>query len=400
MAAPPKNILRREGGKIILFVIDGAGGLPHPERGVTELEAARLPNLDALAARSSVGRLAILPPGLTPGSGPGHLALFGYDPLAVNLGRGVLEALGSDYPLADSEVAARGNFCTLNAAGVITDRRAGRPTDARCRTLCDLLSHKVRLEGAEFRLLPGKEHRFTFVLRGEGLGARLSDNDPQVELKAPLEIRALDAESKKTAAAVASFLAQARAALAKEQQTNGLLLRGFSSRPHIEEFRERYGLAAAAIAIYPMYRGVARLCGMEVIEAGKDLEDQLGIARARMRDFDFIFIHTKDADQAGHGGDFDAKVRVLEEIDRHVPDHLALGARVVAVTGDHSTPAVHEEHSWHPVPAIVSSPRTIPVAGTTFSERGVLGGDLGTIPAHHLMALLLAHADRLDKFGA
>ena len=400
MSELPRGLVRESGGKIVLLVIDGLGGLPHPERGVTELEAARLPNLDALAQRSSVGRVAILPTGLTPGSGPGHLSLFGYDPLTTDLGRGVLEALGSDYPLGDGEVAARGNFCTLDGDGIVTDRRAGRPDDAESRALCERLQKHVRLEGAEVKVLPGKQHRFTLVLRGEQLGARLNDNDPQVEGRAPLEIRASEAGSARTATFMQSFLAQGRALLAEEPRANGMLLRGFSTRPLIAGFRERYGLRAAGIAIYPMYRGVARLCGMEILDPGRDLADQIGTVREHLAELDFVFIHTKDADQAGHSGEFDTKVKVLEAVDEHIPALLDLGCEVVVITGDHSTPCIHREHSWHPVPLLISSARCIPVAGTTFNERGVLGGDLGVVHGPHLMTLALAHAGRLDKFGA
>lgn len=404
MTAAIEALVRDEGGKILLFVIDGVGGLPHPARGKSELEAARIPNLNALAARSSVGRLAILPPGMTPGSGPGHLSLFGYDPLGVTLGRGVLEALGSDYPLRAGEVAARGNFCTVDEDGVVTDRRAGRPSDEETKALCARLEREIRLEGCEIRLLPGKQHRFTLILRaaasGEALGARVSDNDPQVEGKKPLVVRGEDRASERTAALVARLLDAARERLAREPRASGMLLRGFSTHPEIAGFRERWGLRAAGIAIYPMYRGVARLCGMEILDAGNNLADQIAAAGKHFADFDLVFIHTKDADQAGHAGDFDAKVKVLEEVDRHIPRLLALGADVVIVTGDHSTPTLHREHSWHPVPVILSSPRVLPVPGTSFSERGVLGGELGTVPGHQLLPLALAHAGRLDKFGA
>jgi len=396
----PRSIVRGEGGKIGLFVIDGLGGLPHHERGRTELEEAHLPNLDDLARRSSVGRVQLLPAGLTPGSGPGHLSLFGYDPLELEFGRGLLEALGSDYPLKPGEVAARGNFCTLDASGVIADRRAGRPTTEECRRLVKKLESGVSLRGATLTLLPGKEHRFTAVLGPGGLGARVNDNDPQVEGKTPLAFRGEDAASERTAALANDLFAQARKALAGEKGANGILLRGFSTRPEVEGYAERFRLRAAALAVYPMYRGVARLVGMTVEEAGKDLEAQLRNAKKLLGRYDFVFIHTKPADTAGHSGDFAAKIAALEEIDRHIPALAALGLDALAVTGDHSTPCVHQEHSWHPVPLILHSKRCIPVDGTTFDERGVLRGDLGTIRGPELLPLLLAHAGRLDKFGA
>lgn len=401
MTSPASALLRPTGGRIVLLVIDGLGGLPHPEHGGrSELEQARLPALDALARASSVGRLQILARGLTPGSGPGHLSLFGYDPHAIDFGRGVLEALGSDHPLVPGEVAARGNFCTLDAAGVITDRRAGRPTDAECRALCTRIQQEVRVSGAEFILLPGKQHRFTLVMRAPGLGAHVRDNDPQVEGQRPLEFTAGDAASRHTAELVTEFWRQSRALLAAEPRASGLLLRGFSTMPPVPGFLERYGLRAACIAIYPMYRGVARLVGMEILPPGKDLAAQIEVARAHWDRFDFFFLHTKDPDTAGHAGDFAGKVAALEAIDAHIAPLRALGAEVLIVTGDHSTPTVHREHSWHPVPVLVHSARCVPNPHVTFDERGVQGGDLQTLPALDLMTLALAHAGRLDKFGA
>ncbi len=400
MTAPPKNLIRREGGKIVLLVIDGLGGLPHPDRAVTELEAAHLPQLDAMAKASSVGRAQILPVGYTPGSGPGHLSLFGYNPLEIDFGRGVLEALGSNHALAPDEIAARGNFCSIDGAGVVQDRRADRPSDDECRRLCAALQAGVTLDGAEFLLLPGKQHRFTLVFRSEGLGHHVNDNDPQVEGKAALPFVAEDVVSERLASLATQFFDQARTVLAAEAKATGVLLRGFSSRPALETMEERFGLRSAAIAIYPMYSGVARLVGMDVLDPGSSLEEQIEVAKAHWDQYDFFFLHTKQPDQAGHSGDFDAKVAALEAIDPAIPALRSLGADVTMITGDHSTPTVHFEHSWHPVPLVLESSRTIPVADVTFDERGVLRGDLGTLPADSLVTLALAHAGRLDKFGA
>lgn len=399
MGAPPKDLLRSDGGKIVLLVMDGLGGLPHPQHGQTEMEVAALPNLDALAGRSSTGRVQILDRYLTPGSGPGHLSLFGYDPQQIDFGRGLLEALGSDYPLAAGEVAARGNFCTIDEAGLVQDRRAGRPPDAECQRLCAKLADAVRVDGVEFVLLPGKQHRFTLVVRGAGLGHHVNDNDPQVEGKAPHAFSGRDASSQRTAEVIGAFFEQARECLRDEPQGSGVLLRGFSSMPDIEGYAERYGLRSAVIAIYPMYRGVARLVGMDVLDPGTSLDEQIAVAQREWDNYDFFFLHTKDPDTAGHSGDFDAKVAALEEIDRSIPKLEALGASVLMITGDHSTPTVHLEHSWHPVPTILHSQRCIPV-DVPFTERGTMQGDLSTLPAQDLMGLALAHAGRLDKFGA
>ena len=401
MMSCPEHLVRSEGGRIGLFVLDGLGGLPHPDHGATELEAAQTPHLDELAENSSLGRIQLLPPGLTPGSGPGHLSLFGHDPMQLEFGRGLLEALGSGYPLAPGEIAARGNFCTLDDAGLVTDRRAGRPADAECQRLCQMLSEQVTVDGAQVQLLPGKEHRFTWVLTGDGLGAGVNDNDPQVTGRAPLAFAGRDDASERTATLASQWLQQASQVLKDESVANSALLRGFSTRPEVATFEQLYRLKSGAIAIYPMYRGVAQLVGMESLDAGNSLADQAAAVTAAVDNgFDFIFVHHKDTDTAGHSGDFAAKVAAIEAFDAALPSFLAAGLDVIAITGDHATPTSMKEHSWHPVPLLVHSERVLPVAGVPFHDRGCLYGDIGTIRGPELMPLLLAHADRLDKYGA
>ena len=397
----PAHLIRTGGERIGLFVLDGLGGLPHPDHGKTELEAATTPHLDALASRSSLGRIQLLPPGITPGSGPGHLSLFGHDPMHLEFGRGLLEALGSDYPLAAGEIAARGNFCTLDDAGLVTDRRAGRPSDDECRRICQMLSQQISLDGVKVQLLPGKEHRFTWVLTGEALGATVTDNDPQVTGLQPLPFVAVGENSQRTAALASEWIGKARQLLAQETAANGVLLRGFSTRPEVPGFEEQYRLRSASLAIYPMYRGVAKLVGMEALDAGSHLTDQAVALRSAVKDdYQFVFVHHKDTDTAGHSGDFDAKVAAIEAFDSVLPQFLDAGLDVIAITGDHSTPTTMKEHSWHPVPLLVHSTRALPVAGLRFTERGCIDGDIGTIRGVDLMPLLLAHADRLDKYGA
>ncbi|MGE4601952.1 MAG: 2,3-bisphosphoglycerate-independent phosphoglycerate mutase [Planctomycetota bacterium] len=397
----PAQLVRSEGGRIGLFVLDGLGGLPHADRPTTELEAANTPHLDELAQKSSLGRIQLLPPGITPGSGPGHLSLFGHDPMQLEFGRGLLEALGSGYPLAAGEIAARGNFCSVDGDAKVTDRRAGRPTDAECQRLCALLSEQVTVDGAQVQLLPGKEHRFTWVLTGEGLGAAVNDNDPQVIGREPLPLAGGDDSSSRTAALATAWLEKASQVLAGEENANGVLLRGFSTRPEVASFKDLYRLRSASIAIYPMYRGVAQLVGMEPLDAGQNLTDQAAALSAAVKDgFDFIFVHHKDTDTAGHSGDFAAKVAAIEAFDQVLPSFLAAGLDVIAITGDHSTPTSMEEHSWHPVPLLVHSKKVLPAQSATFGERSCMQGDIGTIDGVELMPLLLAHADRLDKYGA
>jgi len=397
----PAQLIRDRGGRIGLFVLDGLGGLPHPDHHRTELEAATTPHLDALASRSSLGRIQLLPPGITPGSGPGHLSLFGHDPMQMEFGRGLLEALGSDYPLAAGEIAARGNFCTLDDAGLVTDRRAGRPPDDECQRICQMLSQQISIDGVKIQLLPGKEQRFTWIITGESLGATVTDNDPQVTGLQPLPFVAVDENSERTAALASEWIGKARQLLAQEPAANGVLLRGFSTRPEVAGFEEQYRLRSASLAIYPMYRGVAKLVGMEALDAGSTLSDQAAALRSAVEEgYDFVFVHHKDTDTAGHSGDFDAKVAAIEAFDSVLPQFLDAGLDVIAITGDHSTPTTMKEHSWHPVPLLVHSKRALPNPESTFGERACLHGDIGTLRGPELMPLLLAHADRLDKFGA
>ena len=401
-----RALLQCKGRKVVLLVLDGLGGLPHPDTGKTELDTASLPNLDRLAQSSSGGRIQIIDPGVTPGSGPAHLSLFGYHPFDVEFGRGALEALGSEFDMQPGDLAARANFATLESPGVptsvVTDRRAGRPPDSECRRLCDKLSTALggAIEKCEVILLPGKEHRFTVIFRRHGLVAALNDNDPQREGKALLPIVAQDDAAGATASLVNAFLQRALETLAGEETANGLLLRGFSMRPDLQPFPQRYGITAGAIAAYPMYRGVAQLVGMQVLGAPKNFAEEIALLKASWADHDFFFVHFKPTDTAGHSGLFEEKVKALETVDAVIPEIEALGPGALVVTGDHSTPCVRKEHSWHPVPTIIHSELGLPGHGAVFSERGLMNGDLGVLPATHLITLALAHAERLDKFGA
>jgi 2,3-bisphosphoglycerate-independent phosphoglycerate mutase len=392
--------------RIVLLVIDGLSGLPHPETGKTEMEMARLPNLDRLAKVSSGGRMLPIEPGVTPGSGPAHLALFGYHPFQVEFGRGALEAMGSEFDMLPGDLAARANFATLrrpvSLSSIVDDRRAGRPSDAENRRLCAKLGSALgpRVAGSEVFILPGKEHRFTVVFRGGELSAALNDNDPQREERPLIDILPGTPEAERSARVANEFLESGLKVLSDEPKANGILLRGFSNLPQVVPFEERYGLRGGAIAAYPMYRGVARLVGMEVLGTPKNFDEEIRLLAARYLDLDFFFIHFKPTDTAGHSGDFAEKVKQLEVVDAAIPRLEALKPEVLVVTGDHSTPCLHREHSWHPVPTIIRSPLALPQSGAQFSERGLMAGELGIFPATHLMPLALAHASRLNKFGA
>jgi len=385
--------------KIILCSLDGLGGLPRPGTGKSELETARLPSLHSLASRSACGLLRHVGPGITPGSGPGHLGLFGYDPLQHPVGRGVLEALGIDFHLKPGDVAARGNFCTMDAQGRITDRRAGRIATDVCARLCEKL-REIKVGGAEIVIEPVKEHRFVLVLRGEGLSGRISETDPQAHGVPPLRARALEPAAERSAAAVNEFVERTQPLLRDAAPANMVLLRGFDRQPDIPLFPGTFRLRAAAVAAYPMYRGLARLVGMDVLETGPTFADEIATLKRHWDNFDFFFLHYKDTDKAGEDGDFDAKVAALERFDARLPDILALGPDVLAVAGDHSTPSILAAHGWQPVPALVSSTYCGADHVSRFTERDCAGGALGLMPAQDLMPLLMANGLRLAKYGA
>jgi 2,3-bisphosphoglycerate-independent phosphoglycerate mutase len=385
--------------KIILCSLDGLGGLPRPETGKSELETARIPNLHALASRSACGLLRHVGPGITPGSGPGHLGLFGYDPLEHPVGRGVLEALGIDFHLKPGDVAARGNFCTVDGEGRITDRRAGRISTDLCVKLCERL-RTITVNGAEIVIEPVKEHRFVLVLRGDGLSGAVSETDPQALGVPPLPARALEPAAERTAAAVNQFVELARSLLRDASPANMVLLRGFDRQPDIPLFPETFRLRAAAVAAYPMYRGLARLVGMDVLDTGSTFADEIATLKRHWDSYDFFFLHYKDTDKAGEDGDFDAKVDALECFDARLPDILALRPDVLAISGDHSTPSILAAHGWQPVPALVASAYCGADHVSRFTERDCAGGALGLVPAQDLMPVLMANALRLAKYGA
>ena len=385
--------------KIVLVVMDGLGGYADADHG-TELEEANTPNLDRLAAEGITALCEPVGPGITPGSGPGHLALFGYDPEVFELGRGALSAAGLDFKLEPGDVAARANLCTLGSDGTIVDRRAGRVPDPEARVVVEALSDKVRIDGYEVIFRHEREHRVLVVLRGPGLDARLADTDPQVTGVAPLAPRALDPAAERTATLVAELDSQVRAILSDQPKANSLLLRGFDMFREVPSFMDRYGLRAAAVAIYPMYRGIARLLGMDVLGQPENLEEQLAILRDAWADYDYFFVHHKATDSAGEDGDRPRKIAAIEKLDAAIPALRELGPDVVMVSGDHSTPTQMAAHSWHPVPAVVWGARCGKDDTDRFGERWCLSGGLGLRPMKTMMPILLANAGRLQKYGA
>ncbi len=385
--------------KIVMLVADGLGGLPLRPGGKTELETARTVNLDAAAKRGVCGSSIPVKPGISPGSGPGHLGLFGYDPLKYQIGRGALEATGVGLELTSQDVAVRCNFCTLDSDGNITDRRAGRIPSEESTPLAIKL-RKVKIPNVEVIVEPVKEHRFVVLFCGDELGGNVADTDPQATGVPPLDPVADDAASEKTAEVARQFIEQACKLLAGETKANGLTMRGFSAKPGLPTYEEVYGLRAAAIAVYPMYKGLAQLVGMDIVGQATTLDEQVATLRENWDRYDFFFLHFKYTDSTGEDGNFDAKVAQIEAFDAIVPQVLALNPAVMIVTGDHSTPAFLASHSWHPVPTLLVSDCCRTDGCQTFGEAECLRGGLGQFEAKYLMPLALANAGRLGKFGA
>jgi 2,3-bisphosphoglycerate-independent phosphoglycerate mutase len=393
-----RSLKQKNDSKIVMLVADGLGGLPMEPGGPTELEAANTPNLDALVRRGICGGSIPVKPGIAPGSGPGHLALFGYDPLKFVIGRGALEATGIGFNLEPHDVAVRGNYCTLDAKGNISDRRAGRIASEESAPLAVKL-RAVKIPGVEVFVEPVKEHRFVVVFRGQGLGGEVADTDPQATGVPPLEPVAKPG-SEKSAQVAKEFIAQARKILADQPKANGLTLRGFAEKPKLPSYEEVYGLKAAAIAVYPMYKGLARLVGMAIVGKAQTLAEQIEVLKQSWAKYDFFFIHFKYTDSTGEDGNFAAKVKRIEELDAAMPQITSLKPTVLIVTGDHSTPAKLKSHSWHPVPTLLVSDVCRTDGCEKFSEKDCLRGGLGQFEAKYLMPLALANAGRLGKYGA
>ncbi len=394
-----KEIAHPSASKIVFIIIDGLGGLPNPETGKTELETASIPNLDRLATQGICGLTDPVSPGITPGSAPGHLALFGYDPITFNIGRGLLEAVGINFDLEPGDIAARGNFGTIDETGVVTDRRAGRVPNEKCVELSRLLDGQS-IDGVQIFVRPVREHRFVAVFRGDGLAPEVDDSDPLQTGVAPRQVRALSSEASRLAGVANEFIVRAKALLSEHYPVNMVLLRGFSRHPHLPSMSEVYKLKPAAIASYPMYRGLAKLVGMEVLKTGATIEDEFATLGQHYADYDFLFLHIKGTDNTGEDGDFAGKSQILEQFDRNLPGLTGLKPDVIVVSGDHSTPAALKGHSWHPVPLVLYSEYCRRDQVREFSEPACTHGGLGRLPAKQVMPLVMANALKLTKFGA
>jgi len=394
-----KDLATKTDSKILFLVLDGLSGIENPKSGKTELQEARIPNLDLLAKNSICGMSVPVSHGITPGSGPSHLSLFGYDPLKYEVGRGILEALGINFPLELSDVAFRINFATVDDKGIITDRRAGRISSEKCRELCKELD-KIKIKGFEVFVRAVKEHRAAMVLRGKGLAGNLTDTDPQkVGLKTK-KVEALDKESKKTADLANEFVEKAKKILKDHHPANMLMLRGASGYEKFPSMQEICKLNPAAIATYPMYKGIVRLLGMEVLDAGETFDDEIKTLKENYSKFDFFYFHYKKTDSTGEDGNFAEKVKALEIFDERLPEIISLNPDVIVVTGDHSTPSIMKSHSWHPIPVLICSKYCRKDEVNSFNETECLKGGLGIIHATDIMPLALANALKLLKFGA
>lgn len=399
-----RHLLRRNDAKIVFLIMDGLGDIRTAEFPKTPLEAARKPNLDALAREGLCGRSQPIAYGVTPGSGPAHFALFGYDPLAAenDVGRGVLEVLGTGYELERDDIAIRGNFATIDSSGILTDRRAGRIPHEECIRICAKLQDRItEIEGAKIVIIPVREYRFGVILSGIRLSPEVDETDPQLTGKAPLAPVARTPEAKRTAGIIAKLVEQCNVILADEKKANAVLMRGISRKPSIETLQERTMLRPAAVAAYPLYRGVAKLCGMDLIDTGFSIREEFEAVRSVYgKDYDFFFVHVKKTDSFGEDGNCEGKTKIIEEVDANLPLLLDLKPDVIVVTGDHSTPCALKAHSWHPVPFLIHSKACGIDDAQTFTESECDRGGLGVFPASAIMNLALANAGKLKKHGA
>ena len=394
-----KSISVKNPAKMIMLVIDGLGGLPL--HGKTELEQSHIPYLDKLTSKSICGLVDPIAPGITPGSGPSHLALFGYDPMKYQIGRGVIEALGIGIQLTEGDLAARGNFATMDEKGVIVDRRAGRISSEKTKALCDFLQNSLKeIKGVKITINPGKEHRFVILFKGKGLGDGLTDADPQKNGKSSIPASATADSAKFSERVVNRFIKEATHLLKPQDLANTVLLRGFSQLPKIPTLTDLFNIRPAAIAVYPMYKGIAKLVGMDILDTGEGIKDEIKALRDYFDQYDFFYVHVKDPDMFGEDGNFHGKVRAIEEVDEFIPDLLDLEPDVLVVTGDHSTPSILKSHSWHPNPIVLFSKFIRTDAVERFNERSCLLGGLGRFPATGIMPLMLANALKLKKYGA
>lgn len=386
--------------KMIMIILDGLGGLPI--NGKTELETAKTPNLDDLAFDSELGLTHPISIGVTPGSGPAHLSLFGYDPLKYTIGRGILEALGIGVKIGVKDLAIRGNFATQKN-GVITDRRAGRiPTEKNIEIISYLKKRIKKIDDIKITLFSGEEHRFVLILSGKDLSENVTDADPEEIGKPILYSKAQTKKSEKTAKILNKFIDKLTEELKDFYPVNTCLLRGIAKYPKIPPMSKLFKLKPAAIAVYPMYKGLAQLVGMDILNTNRSIRDEIETLEKNYNNYNFFFIHIKKTDSYGEDGNFKKKVKVIEEFDSLLPRILKLNLDTLVITGDHSTPSIIKSHSWHPNPFLIKAKyqRKNPEATTKFSETACAKGVLGIFNSIDILPLMMANSIKFKKYGA
>ena len=402
-----KELVEKNDSKILLVVLDGLGDIPSID-GKTPLEAAKTPNLDKLSKESALGMHIPVLPGITPGSGPGHLSIFGYNPLKYKIGRGILEALGVGLEVTKNDICIRANYAKVEEKDgklIVNDRRAGRLSTEENKKLTEKITKEIEeINGVKIFMKSGIEYRLAILLRfnekvNEDM-CNILETDPQNEGKEVISPEPLSEKAKIVSEILKEFLLRVREII-KNEKGNYLLLRGYSTPPIIPNFSEIYKLKSLSIATYPMYKGLTKLIGMETVKVdGFSIKDEIDVLRKNYKNFDFIYLHIKKTDSYGEDGDFMNKLKVIEEFDSYLPEILSLNFDVLCITGDHSTPTIMKSHSFHPVPLLIHSPFVFKGLSERFTEKDCLKGELGTIKGEDIISLLLAHSKKLKKYGA
>ena len=404
--------------KTFFVICDGLGDRPIPKLGrKTPLEYAKTPNLDAIARRGIIGAMNTIDIGVRPGSDTAHMAIFGYDPHVYYTGRGPFETAGLRMEHKDGDICFRVNMGTVDDTLHIIDRRAGRigDTSAFAREL-----NGMKIDGVEFFVKAGTGYRMGMIMRGKKLSTHITDIDPGHVGKGVRMCEATDdtSEAKRTAKILNTFVSRAHKLLKRmpvniDRQKNGLpqanylLVRGAGVYPKLPRFFDKYGLRAACFAGAGLYKGIARLIGMDVVHVpgatGKpdsNIRAKVETAIKHRKDYDFFFIHFKGADSCGEDGDVEGKIAYIEKIDDAVAPLLKLKNSLVVITADHSTPCTIKSHSADDVPIVIMGDEVRDDDVHEFSERTCAKGRMGHIKGMHVMPIILDLMGIAEKFGA
>ena len=404
--------------KVVLVIIDGLGDRPISElKDQTPLEAANTPNLDYFATNGITGIMNAIDVGIRPGSDTSHLAIFGYDPETHYTGRGIFEAAGIGMELKKGDIALRGNFATVTEDLIIVDRRAGRIENVS--KLADALNG-MKIDGVRFFVKAGVMHRAGVVLRGSNLSHMVSDNDPhEVGVKVK-QVKALDntEEAKFTASVINKFLEEAHKILKEHEvnkkrrkerllEANYILLRGASKLTHFEPFEKKYKLKACCIAGAGLYKGIAKVLGMDVLQvkgatgtANTDINAKFIAAKKALAKYDFVFVHIKYADNYAEDGNVFGKLKFIEKIDDALIHLIGIKDTLIVITADHSTPCKLKAHSGDPVPIVMFGEGVRTDKVKEFNERSCMQGGLGRIKGKDLMNEILNLIGKAKLYGA